>query len=427
MKKLIVFFLLISSFTASFSQTSEEIASVYMKRAKKVIDEESNYEKATAIFEKGVSVLDSISDASIAKLGVQIYYKQGNYKLAKEYSELYFINAKNKSSEEYSKQLDLAVNLKELVDKQIAEEKRIALIQRRKLKKKRRKDSLSNLWEEKSKKIAIEADTIFNFDKNNYAIFVKNEKYGLITDKGEIIIPASGYGNAIANDGYVLFSNLKEEAFVLYCFDTNSGNGFLLPRPSEINGTSTNYGKIMSPRGNGILVIYPNKTAVPFVYNLKEKKTVVLEDKIAFFKAIKKDDVIEKYDKENRVRIQKVWYNFGGTLGGKMFPVFLTNEDTIHSFISGIDGTVLYTGSDYQYIGGYYKNCYEAVYDKNRFWIDQTGSKVKAPENDAGTYIGKIKPVKIADGLYHFMKDGKIVQGNKTLVTKEAFMKQFTN
>jgi hypothetical protein len=427
MKKIIAIFLFIISLSASYAQSNDEIASVYMKRATKAIEEESDYKKATNLFEKGVGYLDSITDASIAKLGTNIYYKQLQYKLAKEYSKLYFTLEKDKNSEEYINQLDLAVTLDELVEKQIAEEKRLALIKRKKLKKQRKLDSLTNLWETQSKKLSIAADTIFNFDKNNYAIFIKNGKYGLITDKGRIVIAANGYRNAIANDGYVLFTNLKEEAFVLYCFNTNTGEGFLLPRPSEINTASTHYGKIMLPRGNGNLVTYPNKTAVPFVYNLKDKKNIRINDKETFFKQLKKDDVIEKFDKENNIRIDKVWYNFGGTLGGKMFPVYLNNEDVIHSFVSGIDGSVFYVGSDYQFIGGYYKNCFEALYEKNRVWIDQTGGEVEAPENEAGIYTGKIKPVKLDNGFYQFMKDGLIVLGTKTLETKDVFMKKYTN
>ena len=427
MKKITVIFLFTISFFNSYAQSKDEIASVYMKRAIKAIEEESNYKKAIDLFEKGVSYLDSITDVSMAKLGTDIYYKQSKYKLAKEYSQTYFKLAEDKTSEEYINQLDLAVTLDELVEKQIIEEQRLAFIKRKKLSKQRKLDSLNNLWETQSTKLSIAADTIFNFDKNNYAIFVKNEKYGLITDKGRIVIPANGYRNAIANDGYILFTNLKEEAFVMYCFDTNTGKAFLLPRPSEINASSTHYGKIMLPRGNGNLVTYPDKTAVPFVYNLKDKKIIRTQNKQAFFKQLKKDDVIEKYDKENNIRIEKVWYNFGGTLGGKIFPVYLNNENVIHSFVSGIDGSVLLVGSDYQYIGGYYKNCFEALYENDRVWIDQTGNEVEAPANDSGTYSGKIKPIKLDNGFYHFMKDGLIVLGNKTLETKDVFMKKNAN
>lgn len=427
MRKIIAVFLFLVSFFTSYAQSNDEIASVYMKRAAKAIEEESNYKKATDLFEKGVNYLDSITKPSVAKLGANIYYNQSKYKLAKEYSKLYFKLAEDKSSKEYLSQLDLAVTLDELVKKQIAEERRLAILQKKKLKKQRKLDSLNNLWETQSTKLSIPADTIFNFDKNNYAIFVKNDKYGLLTDKGEIVIPASGYRNAIANDGYILFTNLKEEAFVMYCFDTNTGKGFLLPRPSKINPTSTHYGKIMLPRGNGVLVTYPNKTAVPFVYDLKEGKKIKINDKEAFFKQLKKNDIIEKFDKENKVRIEKVWYNFGGTLGGKMFPVFLNNEDVIHSFVSGISGSVFFVGSDYQYLGGFYKNCFEALYEKDRVWIDQTGSQVRAPENEAGIYSGEIKLVQLDNGFYHFMKDGLIVLGNKTLETKDTFMKKYTN
>jgi hypothetical protein len=427
MKKKLVIFLFFISLFSSYSQSKDEIASVYMKRATKAIEEESDYKKATELFEKGVSYLDSITDISMAKLGVDIYYKQLNYKLAKKYSQAYFNVAKDKKSEEYLNQLDLAVTLDELVEKQIAKEKRLALIKRRKLKKQRKIDSLSNLWETQSKKMSIAADTILSFDKNNYAVFVNDGRYGLLTDKGRIVIPANGYRNAIANDGYILFTNLKEEAFVMYCFDTNTGEGFLLPRPSKINNSSTNYGKIMLPRANGTLVTYPDQTAVPFVYNLKEKEIITIKDKEAFFKQLKKDDVIEKYDKEDNIRIEKVWYNFGGILGGNMFPVYLNNEDVIHSFVSGIDGSVFLVGSDYQYIGGFYKNCFEALYDNDRVWIDQTGNEVDAPENESGSYTGKIELVKLDNGFYHFMKDGLIVFGKKTLETKDVFMKKFTN
>lgn len=427
MKKNIAIFLFTISFLTSYAQSNDEIASVYMKRATKAIEEESDFKKATNLFEKGVSLLDSITDVSMAKLGVDIYYKQSKYKLAKEYSKIYFLLAQDKSSEEYIKRLDLAVTLDELVEKQIAEERKLAAIRRGKLKNQQKLDSLNNLWETKSKKLSVAADTIFNFDKNNYAIFVKNEKYGLLTDKGRIVIPANGYRNAIANDGYILFTNLKEEAFVMYCFDTRTGQGFLLPRPSEINASSTHYGKIMLPRGNGNFVTYPNKTAVPFVYNLKDKKIIRTADKEALFKQLKKDDVIEKYDKENNIRIDKVWYNFGGILGGKIFPVYLNTKDVIHSFVSGIDGSVFFVESDYQFIGGYYKNCFEALYENDRMWIDQTGNEVEAPVNDSGTYTGTIKPVKLDNGFYHFMKDGLIVLGKKTLETKDVFMKKYAN
>ena len=54
MKKIIAIFLFIISLSASYAQSNDEIASVYMKRATKAIEEEADYKKATNLFEKGV-------------------------------------------------------------------------------------------------------------------------------------------------------------------------------------------------------------------------------------------------------------------------------------------------------------------------------------------------------------------------------------
>jgi len=124
MKKLIITTLLILSAGCLLGQTNREIANVYLKKA------QNHYAKletdiALINFNKSIKLLDTITRSSVAKLGVLIHYELQNYKEAQYYAKLYFLLVKNKKTDDYQKLLELYVEIRDELDVQQAEEKKL--------------------------------------------------------------------------------------------------------------------------------------------------------------------------------------------------------------------------------------------------------------------------------------------------------------
>ncbi|MGB0879420.1 MAG: hypothetical protein ACPGTO_02515 [Polaribacter sp.] len=423
MKNLLLAFLCTFSFYTLTAQSNQEISNVYIKRAQQSLNN-LEIKQSLIDFTKAMKYTDTITSPNIAKLGVHIHYELGNFKEAKGFAKQYFLLAKNRNSEEYNQLLDLSVNINEQLEEQLIEEKKFEKERIRKEKELKVLDSLKTIWNDKATSLSLKVDSIYRFDKNNLALFRDNGSYGIINDRGKIIVQADEYKGAIAFDGFILFMDTLQEPTKIYSYNRNSKEGFLLPNISDLNPLSTHYGKVMLPRANGRLVTYPNNSYQPMVYDLNTKKVIRVSNEKTLFKDLKRRDIIDKFNKEGEVKINKIWYSFGGHLGGGIYPLYKEKNYDVHSFLCAIDGTILDATSDYQYIGAFYKNTFQAIEGNKTVWINQNGTKVNGAEDEAGSYSGSSKIKKLKDGSYQILQDGIIILGDKKLEKMEVFLRK---
>ncbi|MGK0325004.1 MAG: outer membrane lipoprotein-sorting protein [Polaribacter sp.] len=426
MKKILVTLICLISFTLTKAQSDKAIASVYIKRAYEAIETNVNYEFAQTYFEKAMKYTDSILDRRIAALGSRIYFevhhKQPTEKVqleflekAKGYSMQYFNLATSTKSEEYIQNTEHFIMIEETLEILKNQIKENEIERLRKEKELRKIDSLKTLWLNKSESLSIKVDSIYKFNKNNVALYNNNNFIGLINDLGEVLLEAKEYVDALSFDGYVIFKNKIDEPTKLYSFNTNNNTGFHIPSISDFNSLSTHYGKVMLPRGNGRLVTYPDNSYEPMVYDLNLNQIVKISNKKELFKNLKKADVIDKYNKDDEIKIGKTWYNFGGHLGGGVHPLYTVKGYDLEGFLCSVDGKLLRTASDYQFIGAFYNNKFQALKGAQIFWVNQNGTKVSAAKDEAEKYTGNSKLTKLENGAYQIMKDDMIVLRDEKL------------
>lgn len=433
-------FIIACLFTFCFSSYSQEdkiIVSAYIKRAVEAIETSVDYESALISFNKALERLDTITDRKIAILGSKIYYEnhhkqetlqdQLNYLIkSKEFCDQYFSIFKNNATEEYMNNTEHALLVIESIE-ELKEEISIEEEEKRKKELELRKiDSLRTSWFEKSESLSIKVDSLYLFNKNNIAIYKNNNSFGLINDNGEVVLEAKEFKDVVHFDGYFIFKNNVDQPSKLYSYNSNNNSGFLLPGISEFNTLSTSYGKVMLPRGNGRLVTYPNNSKEPFVYDLNLKKTIKVANQEDLLKSLKKTDIIDKYNKDGEVKINKEWYVFGGHLGGGIHPLYSVEDYTLNSFLCSIDGKLLNTTLDYQYLGYFYQSKYQAVKGNKTTWVNQNGTKVSDAKDEAEKYNGNSVVKKLESGAYQIFKDGMIILGKEKLPKLPEFLRQFS-
>lgn len=422
MKKYVLIIFCFFSFFQINAQSNNEIAGVYIKRATESLNN-LDIEIAKNHFEKAMKYMDTINTSDIAKLGTFIYFELKLYEDAKKYSQHYFALAKNKKSEEYTEMLTLSVDINEFLEKISIEKKRQEEERILKEKEFRKIDSLKAIWITKSDLLSIKVDSIYKFNANNVALFKRNNFFGLINDIGKTVVEATEFQDVVSFDGFFIFKNKQDEPTKLYCYDSKSSKGFLIPSISDFNSLSTNYGKVMLPRGNGKLVTYPNNSNEPFVYDLNTQKVVKVLDEEELLKNLKKSDFIDKYNNDGEVKIDKVWYNFGGHLGGGIHPIYSQEGYQLEGFLCSIDGGFLKKDSQYDFIGFFYNNSAQAVKGTEIFWISQNGSKIKEAVNEDENYQGTTKLSKLPNNSYQFLRDGMIVLGDEKLEKMNDFLR----
>jgi hypothetical protein len=431
MKKIIVY-LLLFSFLSVFSQTNNDIAKVYIKRAYEAIEESIDYETALKQFEKAMKYTDTIVDKNVAMLGSLIYLEQYHKRpseeeelryleMAKKYSVQYFNLADSNTSEEYIVNVENSILINENIE--TLNNQILKLAQERL--KEEQTDSLKILWSKKAEILALSLDSIYSFNSNNYAVFSKNGKFGILNDSGVIVMPANEFVDAVNYAGFILLKNKHKEASKLYYFNTNTGMGSLLPNPSDFNPLSTNYGKIMLPRANGRLVVYPNNSIEPMVFDLNQAKVVRVVNVEEVLENLKKKDIIKKYNKDNDIKIDKEWYTFGGHLGGGIHPLYLEGNYEVHAYLFSVDGTVLFSSSDYDFIGTFYDNRAQALKGNTVSWINQNGTKISDAKDKMETYAGNSKVVKLEDGVYQIYRDGLLIKGEESLEKLPGYLRKF--
>jgi hypothetical protein len=422
MKKVFVLLgLLFSIF--SYAQTNDEIAGVYLKRARKVIEESIDFKEAKVLYEKAMRYVDSVKTSDMAMLGARIYYELEEYKTAKRLSKKYFALVKNRKSEEYEDQLELAILITEELEQQEEEQKRLEEARIKKEKEIKFIDSLKTEWRSKAKSMVLPFDGIDAFNKYQVAIYRYKEKVGLLSDIGEIIVEANDFEDVVSFDGIFIFKDKANEPSKLYYYNMSTSEGFDIPALSTFNILSTHYGTVMLPRANAQLVTYPNNSYEPFIFDLNTRSLVRLENQKELFKSLRKSDAIDKYNNDGEVKKDKTWYTFGGHLGGGVHPLYEENY-VLSGFLFSIDGTFLSAKTDYQYIGPFYNNTMQAIRGNETIWVNQNGTKISAVADASKGYSGESRVVKTEGGL-HIMQGDKIVLGDDKLETIEDFVARF--
>ena len=422
MKKVFVLLgLLFSIF--SYAQTNDEIAGVYLKRARKVIEESIDFKEAKVLYEKAMRYVDSVKTSDMAMLGARIYYELEEYKTAKRLSKKYFALVKNRKSEEYEDQLELAILITEELEQQEEEQKRLEEARIKKEKEIKFIDSLKTEWRSKAKSMVLPFDGIDAFNKYQVAIYRFKGKVGLLSDVGEIIVEANDFEDVVSFDGIFIFKDKANEPSKLYYYNMSTSEGFDIPALSTFNTLSTHYGTVMLPRANGQLVTYPNNSYEPFIFDLNTRSVVRLENQKELFKSLRKSDAIDKYNNDGEVKKDKTWYTFGGHLGGGVHPLYEENY-VLSGFLFSIDGTFFSAKTDYQYIGPFYNNTMQAIQGNETIWVNQNGTKISSVEDQSKEYSGESRVVK-TDGGFHIMQGDKIVLGDDKLETIEDFVARF--
>ncbi|MBL4642726.1 MAG: hypothetical protein JKY44_03945, partial [Flavobacteriaceae bacterium] len=189
---------------------------------------------------------------------------------------------------------------------------------------------------------------------------------------------------------------------------------------------STHYGNVMMPRGNGMIITYPNNSFKAFIYNVNTRQFSKITDEKALFKELRKADKIDKYNKEGQVKLGKEWFNFGGHLGGGVYVLY-TQDYTLYGFLCSLDGTVL-KKNNYQGIGAFHNGKYHVINEGESYWVNQNGTKVTDPTNETGTYTGNSKIVSLEKGGFqiHQIIDGYnyIILGSEKLEFLEDFLRK---
>lgn len=424
MKKVILLLALFFSLF-SFGQTNDEIAGVYLKRARQVIEESIDFKEAKVLFEKAMRYVDSVKTSDMAMLGARIYFELDEFKTAKQLSKKYFLLVKNKKSEEYDEQLELAILITEELEKQEEEQKRLEEARIKKEKEIKFIDSLKTEWQKKAEAMRIQVDSIYGFNKYGISVFNRKGKYGLLNDTGKILLDATNFEDFITFDGFVILKNRASDPTKLYCYNTAKKEGFDISPLSNFNTLSTHYGTLLLPRGNGRLVTYPNNAYEPFVYDLHSKSIIRFEGQKELFKSLKKSDAIDKFNNDGEIKKDKNWYIFGGHLGGGIHPLYEENY-VLSGFLFSIDGTFISAKSDIQYLGPFHNKTVQAIKGNQTVWLNQNGTVISGSVNDeAKGYQGEYRIVKAPKGGYFIMLGEKIVLEEEQLEPIDDFVGKY--
>ena len=407
------------------AQSNKEKAGIYIERAEEKF-QSLELDEALKNFNKVLKLMDTITSPKVADLGLNIHYEMKNYREARKFADQYFtLTENNKSRKEYKTNIEISISIDEKIEELIAEEKRIEEERIKKERELKRIDSLKTVWKTNSDALSISVDSIYTFNKDNIGLYKKDDYFGLITDKGAILLEADSYKHSISFDGFTILTNKESNPIKVYCFNNKTKKGFILSDVTDFNPLSTHYGKIMLPRGNGRLVSYPDNSLKAMVFDMNERKFVRVANEKELFKSLKKADAIGKYNKDGEVKVKKEWYSFGGNLGGGIYPLY-TNNFMIHGFLFSIGGENVSPPST-KNLGYFYNSKIEAYKDGERIWLNQSGANVDAPKDESGVYTGGSKVTRNDEGNYQIWQriDGKdyIILGSKKLEKMVDFLR----
>ncbi|WP_208890418.1 hypothetical protein [Polaribacter sejongensis] len=435
MMRLLLTLLCIISFTFTNAQSNTDIANVYLRRAKEAVETNVNYKEALVQFEKALKYVDSISDKNLATLASSIYYENYQFqttdkekiaflKNSETYSRRYFVLEQDNTAEGYTKNLESLILIQESIESLETKLKKEEEQRLRREKASKKIDSLKSLWNQKSESLSINVDKIYNFNTNNVALFKKDGNFGVIDDRGRIIVAATDYKDAISSEGFILLKNKKVNPDQIYSFNTNNKKGFVLPNVTEFNPLATDYGQVMLPRGNGWVVTYPDNSFEPLVYDLKDQKIIKIPNEEDLLKSLKKEDVVDRFNKDSEVKINKVWYQFGGHLGGGVYSLYSEDSYKVRSFLFSTNKEIISADAGFEYIGAYYKETFQAIKKGKVIWINPEGVKVSDVKDGYKKYSGDSKVVQLASGTYQIIRNEVIVLGDKELEKLSDFLRK---
>ncbi|SNR14361.1 hypothetical protein [Tenacibaculum jejuense] len=417
------------NFYISTAQSNYEIAKVYFSKAEKDM-EKIDYQSAKINFDKGVSKIDSIQKAKVAEMGTLIYYELKAYAEARDFAKKYFQLSRSKSSETYKQMLELYVDIEEKLEKIEAQQKEKEQLKLMAEKEQKRIDSLKREWNVISDALSIKADTIFKFNAFGFAIFKKEDKYGLLNDRGKVLIKPNLYKKALTFEGVFLFLDKPRKATQIYCYKSKENEGFELPDIKSVSSMSLFFEAVLLPRGNQQLVAYPNNSSNTFIFDLVNESSLRIKNIEGQLKAMKKADIIDKYDEdENIVKIDKKWYKLGGHLGGDIYTLYDEETEKLKGYLFGSskisenENRVL-LAEDIGYLGSFYKNKIQAQKGKNTSWYNILGEKVSKMKDAKGTYTNDVVIEKKATGKYQLKKDGVVFLRDKKLQPLENYLKE---
>ena len=140
--------------------------------------------------------------------------------------------------------------------------------------------------------------------------------------------------------------------------------------------------------------------------------------------SLKKNKIIDNYNKKGEVKINKVWYGFGNEIGGGIYPLTLRKGNQLHSFLFSINRKVIRSASGYQYIGAFYNNTLQAIRKGKVLWINKKARRVREVKDEYENYLGYSKIVRINKGKYQIIRNGVIVKGTEELENMAEFLRR---
>ncbi len=412
--------------------------------------------------------LSSNTDISIPKLGMVLFAKANNFSKAKAYSKDYFRLATDKTTDEYLSMLELYVDILDKLEgeqgtkndknetievssnstvqdveikaskpiiqevkkassiplaKEVAQNKPklvapADIIENPSLPKEvvserittsyspRKKGGYTKLElaEQKAYPSTINADKIYPFNSNGVAIFEKSGKLGLINDQGRVFLYPEEYKDFVAYDGYIILKDRKQYPTKLYCFNSNINFGFILPPVREYNSLSSTYGKVMKPRGNGILITYPNNSLNVLKFDLNRGEFIAkptANELLKRIQALGESNIEYEIDKNRdllKIKMGEKWIVLGAHLGGDIYPLFKEDYSIYgYAFNKRDDNSEKRTMS---YLGAYYNGRIQASSSKETWWLDKRSSAIKTEEIVEKKYKGEGEIIKVRDKTY---------------------------
>jgi hypothetical protein len=109
-----------------------------------------------------------------------------------------------------------------------------------------------------------------------------------------------------------------------------------------------------------------------------------------------------------------------------MHPMYSEETSVLKGFLCSVVGNFLNTNSDYQFIGTFYKGKFEAIKRGKTFWINRNGAEVSKAKDEADTYLGKSRIVKLENGFYRIIRGDMIVLGKEKLEKMPIFLRKFS-
>lgn len=140
-------------------------------------------------------------------------------------------------------------------------------------------------------------------------------------------------------------------------------------------------------------------------------------------KELKKNDIIEKYNKDGQIRLDKQWLSLGSHLGANIYELY--SDSGLYGFLSTSDGK-LWDVTYYNYLGGFCDDNFELLEGDKRFWIDAEGVRRESNKDENGKYSGTSRFRKTTDGNYIITqnRNGKdyLILGDNALLNKMCFV-----